>query len=90
MSEGPEEFSTFVATPHEYIKDQIYARWYEYHADLSMHDIVDGLAYDVALLVAHTLDTRIRNGIGITDDELMEFILAEWWVIVMDQVTTLN
>lgn len=88
MWEG--EFSTFVVTPNEFIKDEIYARWYEYHADVLMSDRVDGLTYDMVLLVAHTLDTRIRNGIGITNDELMDFILSEWWVIVMDQVTTLN
>ena len=90
MSEVPEEYSTFVATPHEFIKAEILSRWYEYHADVLMSDKVDGLTYDVALLVAHTLDTRIRNGFKITDDELMEFIMAEWWVMVMDEMTTLN
>jgi alcohol dehydrogenase YqhD (iron-dependent ADH family) len=82
--------SSFVLTPHEYLKSEILARGFHDQSDTSLLDTVDSFTYEVALLVAHVLDTRIRHGIEISDEELATFILSEWWAIVIDSWTTLN
>jgi hypothetical protein len=71
------EFSTFVATPHEYLKAEILAKGFHDQTDASLLDAVERMEYATALLVAHVLDTRIRNGFEITDEELATFILSE-------------
>ena len=71
------EFSTFVATPHEYLRAEILSRGFHEQSDSSLLDTVDAFTYETALLVAHVLDTRIRNGIVISDEELATFILSE-------------
>ncbi len=69
---------------------EILSRGFHDQSDSSLLDTVDAFTYETALLVAHVLDTRIRNGMVIPDEELAIFILSEWWSIIMDQGITLN
>lgn len=76
--EGPEGYSSFVATPHEYLRAEILSRGFHDQSDSSLLDTVDRLTHETALLLAHVLDTRIRHAeLSISDDELATFILSE-------------
>lgn len=77
MSEAQEENSTFVITPHEYLRAEILSRGFHDQSDSSLLDIVQNLEYETALLVAHVLDTRIHHNLAISDEELASFILTE-------------